>query len=80
MGTGEGADAFLFVVGEPVVAGNAGVVFVDFAEAVFPVVELAGGESDPVEESTSREFGLVAPVADEVDDGVAGVVGRPAGV
>jgi len=63
-----------------VVAGNAGVVFVDFAEAAFPVVELAGGEFDPVEEATSREFGLVAPVADEVDDGVAGVVGRPASV
>jgi hypothetical protein len=79
MGAGGGADAFLFVVGEPVVAGDAGVVFVDFAEALFPVVELAGGQSDPLEEATSRQFGLVAPVADEVDDGVAGVVGRPAG-
>jgi hypothetical protein len=80
MGAGEGANAFLFIVGEPVVARDVGVVFVDFAEAMFPVVELAGGESDPFEEATSREFGLVAPIADEVDDGVAGVVRRPAGV
>jgi hypothetical protein len=79
MDAGKGADAVLFVVGEPVVAGDAGVVFVDCAEAMFPVVELAGGESDPLEEATSREFGLVAPVANEVDDGVAGVVRGPAG-
>jgi hypothetical protein len=79
MGASEGADAFLLVVSEPVVARDAGVVFVDFAEAVFPVVELAGGESDPFEEATSREFGLVAPIANEVDDGVAGVVWGPAG-
>jgi hypothetical protein len=80
MGASVGADLLLFVIGEPVIAGDEGVVFVDLAEAVFPVVELAGGESDPLEEATSREFGLVAPVANEVDDGVAGVVGRPAGV
>jgi hypothetical protein len=79
MGAGEGADAFFFVVGEPVVARGAAIVFVDLAEAVFPVVELAGGQSDPLEEATSRQSGLVAPVADEVDDGVAGVVGRPTG-
>ena len=50
MSAGEAADAILLVVGEPVVAGHAGVVLVDVAEAVLPVVELAGGQADPGEE------------------------------
>jgi hypothetical protein len=77
VGSGEGPDAFFFVVGEPVVAWHQGVVFVDLAEAFLPVVELAGGQADPGEEATSRDTGLVAPVTDEVNDGVAGVVGNP---
>jgi hypothetical protein len=52
-------------------------VFVDLAEAVFPVVELAGGQADPGQKAASRDAGLAAPVADEIDDGVAGVVGNP---
>ena len=47
---GEGADFFLFVVGEPVVAWDPGVVLVDFAEAVLPVVEFTGAVADPGEE------------------------------
>lgn len=31
----------------------------------------------PTEEATSRQVGLVAPVADEVNDGVSSVVGDP---
>jgi hypothetical protein len=75
---GEDADAFLFVVAEPVVAGHPGVVLVDLAEALFPVMELAGADADPGEEATDGEVRLVAPGADEIDDGVAGVVGDPA--
>jgi hypothetical protein len=52
-------------------------MFVDLAEAFFPVVELAGGQVDPDAEAASREAGLAAPVADEINDGVAGVVGNP---
>ena len=80
MGAGEGADVFLLVVGEPVIARDPGVVLVDFAEALFPVVELAGADADPGEEATSRDAGLVAPSADEIDEGVTGVVGYPAGL
>lgn len=46
----EDADLVLFVVGEPVIAWHPGVVFVDFAEAVFPVVEFARADADPAEE------------------------------
>src|SRR5437773_7315116 len=78
MPAGEGTDAVLLVVGEPMVAGHPGVVLVDLAEALLPVVELAGADADPGQEATRREVGLVAPGADEIDDGIAGVVGDPA--
>jgi hypothetical protein len=74
----ESADALFFIIGEPVVAWHPGVVLVDLAEAMVPVVELAGGEAQPTEEATSRDAGLVAPGTDEIDDLVAGVVGHPA--
>ncbi len=77
MGSGEGPDAFFFVVAEPMIAWHQGVVLVDLAKAFLPVVELALGQAHPGEEATSRDAGLVAPVADEIDDGVAGVVGNP---
>jgi hypothetical protein len=77
VGSGKGPNAFFFVVGEPVIAWHQGVVFVDLAEAFLPVVELAGGQADPGQEATRRDAGLVAPVADEVNDGVADIVGNP---
>ena len=75
---GEDGDALLLVVGEPVIARHPGVVLVDLAEAVLPVVELAGADADPGQEATDGDVGLVAPVADEIDELVAGVVGNPA--
>ena len=60
------------------VPGHPGVVLVDFSEAVLPVVEFAGADADPGEEARSREFGLLAPLANEINDGVTGVVGDPA--
>jgi hypothetical protein len=74
---GEDANALLLVVAEPVVAGHPGVVLVDLAEAVLPVVELAGADADPGEETTGGNVRLVAPGTDEIDDGVTGIVGDP---
>jgi len=59
------------------IAWHQGVVLVDFAEAFAPIVELAIADADPGGEATSRDVGLVAPIADEVNDGVAGIVGDP---
>jgi hypothetical protein len=53
-------------------------VFVDLAEAMLPVVELARADADPREEATDGDVRLVAPVADEIDEGIAGVVRDPA--
>jgi hypothetical protein len=60
-----------------VIARHQGIVLVDFAEAFLPVVELAMANAEPADEATSRNVGFVAPIADEVNDRVAGVVGDP---
>jgi hypothetical protein len=61
-----------------VVARDPGVVLVDLAETLDPVVVFAGADVDPRKEATDGDFRLVAPFADEIDDGVTGVVGNPA--
>ena len=77
VGPGEGGDALFLVFGEPMIARHPGVVLIDFAEALFPVVELAGADADPGQEAAERDVGFVAPGADEIDDLVASVVGAP---
>ena len=74
---GEEADGLLLRLGEPVIAGDPGVVLVDLAEAALPVVELAGADADPGQEAADGDVRLVGPGADEIDDLVAGVVGGP---
>ena len=74
---GVGADAFFFVGGEPMVARHPGVVLVDLAVALLPVVELAFADADPGEKARDRNVGFIRPGADEIDDLVARVVGDP---
>src|SRR5262249_53407520 len=62
---------------EPPVTGHGGVVLVGGAVARLPVVELAGSDAEPADEPPQGDLGAVGPVADEVDDRVAGVVGDP---
>jgi hypothetical protein len=78
MAAGEGAEAIFFVVAEPVIAGDPGIVLVDFAEATDPIVILAGADADPGQKSRDRDVGFVRPGADEIDDRVACVMGNPA--
>jgi hypothetical protein len=52
-------------------------VLVDFAEALFPVVEFAGADADPGQEATDGDVRLVAPTPNEIDELIAGVVGNP---
>ena len=58
---GENADLLFFVVGQPKVAWHPSVVFVDLAEAVLPVMELAVADADPGQEARGRDLGLLAP-------------------
>jgi len=77
MGAGEVADAGDLVIGEPMIARDPGVVFVDFAEAFDPVLVLAAGDADPGGEARDRDVGFVGPGADEIDDLIARVVRDP---
>jgi hypothetical protein len=54
-----------------VIARDPGVVFVDFSEALFPVLEFAAGDVDPFEKATGGNSRPVAPVPDMIDDVVA---------
>jgi hypothetical protein len=60
------------------IAWHPGVVLVDLAEAASPVMELAGADADPRKEATSGDVRLAAPLPDEIDNGVADIVGYPA--
>ncbi len=80
VGAGKGVDAFLFVVAEPVVAGDEGVVLVDLAEAFLPVVEFAGGDAGPGKEATSGNVRLVAPVSGRSRRSGRGCRGVPSGL
>ena len=73
----EVADARDFVVGEPMIARDPGVVFVDFAEACTPIFVLASAYANPGHETRDGEVGFVAPGADEIDDGVTRVMRDP---
>jgi hypothetical protein len=75
---GEGGDAILFDLGEPVIAGDPGVVLVNLAETPDPIVVFAGADADPRQKVRRGDVALVGPGADEIDDLVAGVVGDPA--
>jgi hypothetical protein len=78
MATGEVADAKFLLVAEPMVTWHPGVVLVDLAEALPPVLILAAADADPGQEACDRDVGLVGPGADEIDELVACVVRDPA--
>jgi len=78
IGPREGNDAMLFVIGEPMIARDPGIVLVDLAEAADPIVIFAGADADPGQKPRGRDVGFARPGADEIDDRVARVMGNPA--
>jgi hypothetical protein len=74
----EGDNLASLLLGEPVVAWHPGIVLVDFAIALLPVIKLAGAQLDPAEEADDGDLGLVAPGADEIDELIPNIVGNPA--
>ena len=68
-----------FLLGqEPVVARNAGAVFIDLAVALLPVEELGTMDVQPGDEALLGQLGFFGPEGDEVDDLVAHVMRNPA--
>ena len=70
-------DCFLLPVFQPPIAGDQRVVLVGQAVAGAPVVELAGGDSQPRDEPLDGDLGALGPPGDVIDDRVADVVGNP---
>jgi len=70
-------NAFAFVFLEPMIAWHLGVVFVDFAVTLLPVEIFALADPDPANDSAGRNFCLLFPVSDVVNDLVANVMGNP---
>lgn len=73
-----GSKALLFQAG--VKAFQLAVVFVGFSLALFPLLELAGGEFEPAEQPLRRLLGARRPMFHVVDDLIARFVGNPASV
>ena len=70
-------DGFAFLGLQPVVTRDPGIVFVDLAVAVLPGMPLGGGDAEPEQEAGDGNAGLAGPGVDEVDEGIAGIVGNP---
>ncbi len=60
------------------VTRHPGVVLVDLAEARLPVVELAGADTDPGEDATDGDLGLIGPSPHKIHNLVARIMGDPA--
>jgi hypothetical protein len=70
-------DRPLLPVFEPVVARDPAVMFVDLTIPLSPLVVRPLGHAHPGEDLFGRRLGLVGPVADVIDHGVARLVGNP---
>src|SRR2546430_8273428 len=73
----EADDDLLLPLLQPEVAGNPAVVLVHLAIAVPPVVELAGCDIEPPDESPGADLGLLRPAPDEIHDLIPRVVRNP---
>lgn len=70
-------DGRLFPGLEPPVARDQGIVFVGEPVARLPVMELAGRDPEPGDEPGDGDLGSLRPSPDEVDNGIAGIMGNP---
>ncbi len=74
----ECADLFPLVIGQPMIARHQRIVLVDLAEALLPIVKLAGADADPADKTCFRNLGLAIPEVDEINNGITGIVRNPA--
>jgi hypothetical protein len=71
-------DRFLFPQFQPEITGNSTVVLVDTPVALPPVIELAGGHTQPMNESPDADLGLLRPAPDEIHHLVPHIMRYPA--
>jgi hypothetical protein len=70
-------DGLFFLVLQPVVAWNPGIVLVGLAITVLPGMPLGSSDAQPQKEASDGDAGFVGPTLDKIDDLVAGVMGNP---
>src|SRR5215471_1811253 len=70
-------NGLLLPILQPEIAGNPAVVLVHFAVAFPPVVELAGGDVEPLDEPPGADLGPLRPAPDEIYDLVPRIVRNP---
>jgi hypothetical protein len=71
-------DGFFLPLVQPVVARDFAVVLVGVSVALSPLVELAFGDVEPLDELSYGQLGFLRPFGDKIDNRVAGIVGDPA--
>src|SRR5712691_10726943 len=70
-------DRFFLPQLQPEIAENPTVVLVDATVTLPPVVELAGGHAQPMNESSDADLGLLRPAPDEIHNLVPHVMRYP---
>jgi len=70
-------NGLFFPVFKPEVSWNPAVMFVDFAISTLPVVKLAGNDPKPDNKDNGSDSGFIGPVINEINNGIADVVGNP---
>src|SRR3982750_3416069 len=73
----ESNDGLLLPFLQPEIPGNATVVLVHLAVAFSPVVELAGGDVEPLDEPPDADSCLFRPAPGKIDDLVPSLVRNP---
>src|SRR6478672_6003510 len=73
----EANDGLLFPILQPEIAGNPAVVLVHPAVAFPPIVELAGGDVEPLDEPSGADLGLLRPAPDKIHDLVPRLMRNP---
>src|SRR5215472_9445254 len=70
-------DCFFFPQLQPEITGNPTVVLVDAPVPLTPVIELAGGYTQPRDEPSDADLGLLRPAPDEIHDLVPYIIRHP---
>ena len=70
-------DGLFLKVLQPEITGDQGIVLIDLAVALLPVVILAGGNAQPVNKVRHSDAGALGPVLDEVNHRITDIVGDP---
>jgi hypothetical protein len=70
-------DGLPFPLFQPEIPGKGGIMLVGFAVSIYPSVELALADGQPVNEAIDRDAGFVTPCPGKINNGVSCIVGNP---